>query len=177
MPSIVNEILSKELEEQFTRAGSCLVISFNKLTVKQASDLRNQFRESGVLYKVVKNRLATRAFQSALGLDMSEAFTGKCGVVLADEEKAISAAKLIRDSMRKLRARVPPLVVTGAVIEGQAITGAAASTIADMPDRNTVNAMLASAISGPARALATVIGAVPSGIARALQAKIDKEAG
>ena len=68
----------------------------------------------------------------------------------------------------------PPVVVTGGIIEGEALTGAAAAGIADMPDRDTVNAQLATAISGPARSLASIIQAVAGGMARCIQAKIDQ---
>lgn len=177
MPNIVNKILMSELEEGFKGMGSCIVLNFDKLTVELTNDIRNQLREAGVTYRVVKNRLAIRAFDS-MGLDMSAAFTGKCGVVIAEEEKAISAAKLIREfavkARRALTIKKPPMVVTGGVIEGEAITGDAAASIADMPDKNTVRSMLLSAISGPARGLAACVQGVPGGLTRVLQARVDK---
>lgn len=174
MPNLVNQILMKELEEGFEEMGSCLVMSFDTLTVEQDQELRNKLRDAGVQYKVVKNRLAERALE-ARGLQMGDAFTGKCGVVFAPEEKAIAAAKLVREFAKKIKK--PPVVVTGGVIEGVAVHGAEASTIADMPDRDTVNTQIAIAISGPARSLATVTNAVGGGLARCIQAKIDKEGG
>ena len=59
----------------------------------------------------------------------------------------------------------------------RAFTGAAAATLADLPDRNTVNTMIVTAISGPARSIATVVSAVAGGLARCIQAKIDKGEG
>ena len=43
------------------------------------------------------------------------------------------------------------------------------------PDRQTVNAQIVRALSGPARSLATVVGAVTSGLARCIQARIDSK--
>lgn len=176
MPNIVNEMLYSELEQDFRDMGSCIVLSFDKLTVAQDEGLRKELRDAGVHYKVVKNRLATRALQSVASLDLTEAFQGKCGVVVAPEEKAISAAKIVREVMKTHR-KAPPVRVTGGVIEGEAIVGAQAEFIADMPDRPTVNTQIATAISGPARSLATVVNAVGAGLARCIQAKIDKAAG
>lgn len=175
MPSMVNELLHRELEQDFQSAGSCLVLSFDKLTVAEVSDLRGKFREAGVSYKVVKNRLAALAAQKVANVDISDAFKGKCGVVFAPDEDAISAAKIVREAM-KAKKKDPPLVVTGGIIEGEAITGAAASSIADMPDRHTVRGMLASTIIAPARSLATALNGVGGGMARCIQAKIDKGA-
>ena len=150
MPNIVNEILLEQLEKDIKDAGSCLVVSFDRLSVAEVSDLRNQLRDSGVEYQVVKNRLAAKAFKTSLDLDMAAAFTGKCGVVTAVAEGAIGAAKIVREATRKQKD--PKIVVTGAVIEGEAILGEAAVGVADMPDRDTVNAQIAIAISGLARA-------------------------
>ena len=178
MPNIVNNILMSELEQDLENMGSCIVLNFDKLTVALTQDIRNQFREAGVKYTVVKNRLAVRAFAER-GLDLSEAFSGKCGLVIAEEEKAISAAKLVQEfgqvARKALKVKASPLVVTGGVIEGEAITGEAATRIHDMPDKDTVRSMILSAIQGPARGLAACIQGTSSGLARVLQAHSEKD--
>jgi len=178
MPNVVNNILMSELEQDLDSMGSCIVLSFDQLTVALTQDIRNQLREAGVKYTVVKNRLAVRAF-AARGLEMSEAFSGKCGLVIAEEEKAISAAKLVQEfgqkARKQLKIKQPPLFVTGGVIEGEAITGEAATRIHDMPDKNTVRSMMLSAIQGPSRGLAACIQGTSSGLARVLQAHSEKD--
>lgn len=178
MPNIVNNVLLSELQQDIENMGSCIVLEFNQLTVGLTQDIRDQFRDAGVKYTVVKNRLAVRAF-AASGLDMAEAFTGKCGVVIAEEEKAIAAAKLVQEfgqrARKTLKLKRPPLVVTGGVIEGEAITGEAATRIHDMPDKNTVRSMLLSAIQGPARGLAACIQGTHAGLARVVQARSEQD--
>ena len=39
MPNLVNNVLMEELAEGFRDMGSCLVVSFDKLTVAQSSDV------------------------------------------------------------------------------------------------------------------------------------------
>jgi len=178
MPSMVNELLHSELEAEFKEAGSCLILSFDKLTVGDVSDLRGKFREAGVSYKVVKNRLAVKAAKQAIDIDISDAFDGKCGIVFAPEERAISAAKIVREfalkARKALKIKKPPLIVTGGVIEGEAITGAAAAGIADMPDKDTIRSMLLSCIQGPSRSIAACLNGLPAGLARVTQAHIEK---
>ena len=160
MPNIVNEALMEEIERDVREMGSCLIVSFDKLTVAQVQDLRNQFREVGVKYRVIKNRLARKAF-GAMDLDMSEAFVGKCGIVTAPEEGALTAARIIREAHRKLKNK--PAIVTGGVI-------------ADMPDKDTVRGQLVGALAAVPRGLATCLqSAGGGGLARAMQARIDKE--
>lgn len=174
MPNLVNEILLGELEREFESMGSCLVVSFDKLSVECDQEIRRRLGETGVTYRVVKNRLALRALETR-NLDLRDAFRGKCGVVFAPEEKAIAAAKAVREVTNKMKP--VPVVITGGIIEGQAITGAEAAGIADMPDRNTVHGMIATAVSGPARMLATVVNGLAAGLARCIQARIDQDDG
>ena len=174
MPNIVNKMLYQELERDLRDSGSFLFLAFDKLTVDQDQKIRNVLREEGVQYRVVKNRLAAKAMKDFLGVEVRGSLVGKCGVVFAPEEKAISAAKKIREEMKPLKKEAPVSIV-GGVIEGEAILGDAAATIADMPDRNTVNTQIAVAISGPARKMAQMLNAVQSGLARCIQAKLDKD--
>ena len=172
MPNIVNQILLSDLEREFKEMGSCVVVEFGALQPDQDIEIRGQLREAGVRYRVVRNRLAKLAFDG-LGLEMGEAMKGRCGIAVAEKEGAIKAAKILRDWIKKTKDA--PLTIRGGVVEGTTFTGAAAGTIADLPDRDTVNTQLVTAISGPARSLATLFNAVSSGLARCIQAKIDKE--
>jgi len=173
MPNLVNEILLTDLRNEFQKMGSCVVVEFGKLRPAQDIEIRGKLREIGVRYRVVRNRLARRAFAS-LRLDMDESLGGRCAVAIASKEGAIQAAKVLRDWIRKTKDA--PIKIKGGVVEGTAYTGAAAEAIADLPDRNTVNAQIASAISGPARSLASLVSAVAGGLVRCIQARVDKQA-
>lgn len=171
MPNLVNEILLADLRREFQAMGSCVVVEFGKLLPQQDIEIRNELRAVGVQYRVVRSRLAKKAF-AEMQLDLAEAMKGRCGVAIAEKEGAIQAAKILRDWIKKTKDA--PLEIKGGVVEGTAFVGAAAATIADLPDRNTVNTMIVSAISGPARSLATLLSAVGGGLARCIQARIDK---
>ena len=47
------------LTEQFKNAKAAMLVGFKKMTVAKDQELRNQLREAGVSYEVVKNTLAT----------------------------------------------------------------------------------------------------------------------
>ena len=54
----------KDLEalvEQFKNAKAAMLVGFQKMSVAKDQELRNQLREAGVSYEVVKNTLARRA--------------------------------------------------------------------------------------------------------------------
>ncbi|MFT4841622.1 MAG: large subunit ribosomal protein L10 [Planctomycetota bacterium] len=171
MPNLVNQILFSELQADFQKMGSCVVVDVGAVNTGQDIEIRTQLREVGVQYRVVRSRLAKRAFDE-MGLDMGDALKGRCGIAVAEEEGAIGAAKVLRDWIKKQK--VSPIAIKGGVIEGTAFVGAAAAQIAELPDRNTINTMMVCAISGPARGLAGVVNAVAGGLARCIQAKVDK---
>ncbi|MBL8725344.1 MAG: 50S ribosomal protein L10 [Planctomycetes bacterium] len=174
MPNQVNEILLADLRREFTAMGSCVVVEFGKLKPQQDLEIRGQMRDAGVRYRVVRGRLAVKAF-AGLGIDMDAAFSGRCAVAIAKKEGAIQAAKILRDWIKKTKDA--PISIKGGVVEGTAYTGALAATIADLPDRNTVNSMLVGALSGPARSLASLVSAVAGGMARCIQARVDQAGG
>tara|TARA_R110002072_G_scaffold46591_10_gene129133 strand:- start:148845 stop:149366 length:522 start_codon:yes stop_codon:yes gene_type:complete len=171
MPNLVNEILFNDLQNEFQNMGSCVVVDVGAVNPQQDIEIRTQLREAGVNYRVVRSRLAKKAFDN-MGLDMGEALKGRCGIAVAENEGAIGAAKVLRDWIKKNKDS--PIAIKGGVIEGTAFVGAAAAEIAELPDRNTINTMLVCAISGPARGLAGVVNAVAGGLARCIQAKVDK---
>ncbi len=173
MPNLVNKILLADLQREFAKMGSCVVVEFGKLLPKHDIEIRGKLRAAGIRYRVVRSRLATRAFAD-LKLDLGPAMTGRCGVAIAQKEGAIQAAKILRDWIKKTKDA--PLVIKGGVVEGATYTGKLADAIADLPDRNTVNTQIVTAISGPARSLATLVSAVAGGLARCIQAKVDAQA-
>lgn len=171
MPNLVNQILYSELQNDFQNMGSCVVVDVGAVNPQQDIEIRAQLREAGVQYRVVRSRLAKKAF-AEMGLDMSEAMSGRCGIAIAEKEGAIGAAKALRDWIKKNKDS--PIAIKGGVVEGTAFVGKAAAEIAELPDRDTINTKMVMAISGPARGLAGVVNAVAGGLARCIQAKVDK---
>jgi large subunit ribosomal protein L10 len=74
------------LTEQFKNSNTALVIGFNKLTVAKDQELRNQLREIGAKYKVVKNTIAGLATKDEAYGD-PEIYKFKVGIV---EGKVVS---------------------------------------------------------------------------------------
>jgi large subunit ribosomal protein L10 len=49
------------LTEQLNKAKSAMIVSFNKLTVNKDQEFRNQLRDAGAKYQVIKNTIARLA--------------------------------------------------------------------------------------------------------------------
>src|ERR1041385_1439029 len=76
----------KDLEalvEQFKNAKAAMVVGFQKMSVAKDQELRNQLREAGVSYEVVKNTLARIASQGTELEQAAEHFKGVTAVALS----------------------------------------------------------------------------------------------
>src|SRR4029079_6552099 len=71
------------LTEQFQNAKAAMVVGFQKMTVAKDQELRNQLRESGVSYEVVKNTLARKAAVGTPFEAAQEHFKGVTAVALS----------------------------------------------------------------------------------------------
>ncbi|MGH9427511.1 MAG: 50S ribosomal protein L10, partial [Terriglobia bacterium] len=90
------EQIVTEVTEVVSRARGMFFTDFSGLTVEQATELRREFRKSGVEYRVVKNTLIQKALESATGYDkVYDKLTGPTGVAFAFDDP-VAPAKIIR---------------------------------------------------------------------------------
>jgi large subunit ribosomal protein L10 len=174
MPNLVNRLLDKEYKNAFGAARGMVIVSVSGQTMEQNETFRDQLAEKGVKMRVVRNALARRVLADR-GFEVgSAAFTGTVAICYGDAESAIHAAKLLSKPDAK---KIGKLVVRGGVLEDQFLGAKDTLALADVPDKNTLRARLVGCIQGPSRALATLINANQSGLARVLQAHSDKQGG
>lgn len=172
MPNIVNKMVVRELENEFKDAEGMVLVAFSGLSVEESDGLRGKLAEKNVNFKMVRNSLAKRVLADRnITFPDEGALKGNTGVAYGDAEAAVDAAKIFNDKEVRKAGKV---AFKGAVLEGNALDAKGAKALADLPDRATLHAMLLGCIAGPARGLATVINAVPSSVARVIQAHADE---
>lgn len=172
MVSTLNKWIVKEYQELLSE-NEVVVLGMDQVTVEEAEDVRNRVRETGAQVLVTKNRLAKVALKES-GIEMpSDAFDGTCALLVGSVENTIAAAKAI-DSVWK-KASDKKISFRAAWFDGSMMDASQAPAIAKMPDKQTLRGMLAGAIAGPARMLATVLQEVPASTARVIKARADEE--
>lgn len=171
MPNLVNQMVIRELTQEFAECEGMIAVSFGGLTVKRTEELRGKVAEKGASFRMVRNSLARRVFAER-GIEMpAEALKGNTGIAYGDTESIIGAAKVFADKDVKKEKLVE---FKGGFLDGQSLDAQGAAAVADLPDRDTANAMLLGVISAPARGLAQVLNGLPSSTVRVLQARVDK---
>ncbi|HNQ97896.1 MAG TPA: 50S ribosomal protein L10, partial [Treponemataceae bacterium] len=85
-----------DIKTRFETVTDYIFTEYRGLSVEQISALRDQLREKGCTYKVVKNNFARIAFEELNKGDVSSFFVGPTAVALPTEE-ANTAAKVLFD--------------------------------------------------------------------------------
>lgn len=92
------DALAKELEN----AQSIVFADYKGLTVEQDTEMRAEFRNKNLTYKVVKNSISSRAFDK-LGIEgLDETLTGPTAIAYSNDD-VVLAPRLVREFSEKFR--------------------------------------------------------------------------
>lgn len=153
------------LTEQFNNAKSAIVLSFNKLTVEQDQQFRNELRETGATYRVVKNTLARRAVEGTPFEDAREHFTGVTSIAWTESDP-VDLSKVIS---KYIKEKSEIFEFKTGVVDGKVVTIEEVKAIADLPSKEELISKLLFLLKAPAQRVATVLNAVPRDLAIVLQ--------
>ena len=154
----------KDLEaliEQFKNAKAAMVVGFQKMTVAKDQELRNQLREAGVSYEVVKNTLARRASEGTALEAAAEHFKGVTAIALSNGDP-VGLSKAIS---KFTKANPEIFTFKAGVVEGKVVALNDVEAIATLPSKEELIAKIMFLINCQAQRLATVISAVPRNLA------------
>jgi large subunit ribosomal protein L10 len=149
------------LTEQFKNAKAAMVVGFQKMTVAKDQELRNQLREAGISYEVVKNTLARRASEGTALEAAAEHFKGVTAVALSGGDP-VSLSKAIS---KFTKANPDVFTFKAGVVEGKVVALRDVEAIATLPSKEELISKIMFLINCQAQRLATVISAVPRNLA------------
>ena len=171
MPNVVTEMLTRDLTDTFSSAEGMIFVSYQGLSMPENEALRNAIAEkSGATFRVVRNKLAQRVLTEQ-GYDLpTDVLKGNVAVISGTTEATIGAAKILTEPKLKKAGKVQ---VKAGMLEGKVLGASDAAALADVPDQDTLRAMMLGVISGPARSLASLVAAPGGALARVIQAHVD----
>jgi large subunit ribosomal protein L10 len=159
------EAIVAEVAERASRAVAMYFADFAKLTVAEETDLRREFRKSGVEYTVVKNTLARKALEKLSGYDrVFDKLVGPTGIAFSYDDPS-APAKIIK----KFSEKSGKFQLKAAVVEKQIYDGSKLGQLASMPTRKEVVASILGSLQSP---ISGVVGAI-NAVARDLVSVID----
>ncbi len=161
----------EKLTELVKDAKSSTMTDFSGLKVAELDDLRNQLREVGGEYRVIKNRLFKLAL-GPLGLDEdpSSYLTGPTGVVIAHEDP-FRPAKVIVDFSKKSK----HLTIKGAIIGNRVLTEEQLQAVAKIPSQEVLLGLVVGAVQAPLSGFVCTLSGVLSKFVNVLREIADKK--
>jgi large subunit ribosomal protein L10 len=149
------------LTESLQNAKSAMVVSFSKLTVNKDIEFRNNLREAGARYQVVKNTLARIAAKDTQFEQVSEHFKGVTAIAWTENDPVIlskAISKFMKDNADIYTFK------TG-VVDGRLVDLKTVQSIASLPSKEELISKLLYVLNAQAQRIVTVISAVPRDLA------------
>lgn len=149
------------LTEKLQGSKSAMVVSFSKATVNKDQEFRNQLREAGANYQVVKNTLARIAVKGTAFEEAGEYFKGVTALAWTDSDPVIlskAISKFIKENSEVYSFKA-------GIVDGRVVNLAQVQSIASLPSKEELIAKLLFVINAQAQRIVTVINAVPRNLA------------
>ena len=135
-----------EIAEKTKNASAMVLFEYQGLTVEETNELRRALKESDSEFKIYKNTLVKRAFDS-LKIDLDEDLKGPKAMAFGTD--AVAPVKVLYDFAKKH----PALVVKAGLIDGEKTDEAKLLELSKLPSRDGLLTMLASGLIYPLKSL------------------------
>lgn len=159
------------LAEQLQNSKSAMIVSFNKLTVSKDQEFRNQLREAGAKYQVVKNTIARLAVKGTPYEDASEHFKGVTAIAWTENDPVV----LSKAVSKFVKSNADFYTFKAGIVEGKVVNLAQVEAIASLPSKEELISQLLYVINAQAQRIVTVINAVPRDLASVIKQIGDKK--
>lgn len=161
------------LTEQFKNASAAMLVGFKGLTVPKDQELRNQLREAGISYSVVKNTLARKAAVGTALEPAVEQFKGVTAVALSGGDPVILSKAITKFT----KANPDVFTFKAGIVEGRVMALRDVEAIASLPSKEELLSKIMFLVNCQAQRLATVTNAVVRNLVVVMdQVRAQKEA-
>ena len=140
------------IAEDIKDAQSVVLVDYRGLTVAQDTELRKQFREAGVIYKVCKNTMMKRAFEGTDFAGLDEYLEGPSAMAVSKED-ATAPARILCNFAKT----ADKLELKAGVVEGTVYDVAGLTELAQIPSREVLLSRLLGSMQSPIANFARVI--------------------
>jgi large subunit ribosomal protein L10 len=134
--------------KKFQDAKSIFLADFRGIDVAMVTELRKQFRDAGVEYRVIKNTLAKRSFANAGITGLDDQLVGPTAFAYSNTSATLPI-KVIQEFNKKNEKNKITLSVKGCLFEGKVFPPEQAQALASLPTREELIAQLLGALQSP----------------------------
>ncbi len=172
MSKVMKAAIVDYLAGEFEDADSAIVVGAGKLTVEEAQNLRNLFREEDIRFVFVKNRLARVALDRVGMGDLGSVLNGPSAIAVGGEG-AIAISKIVMEQKKTMKT----LRVLGGIMDGTVIDEDGVKVLSNTPGRKELQAMAMQGFFGPVSDFAKSMDDLLTEVHGLVEAFHDKQAG
>lgn len=141
------------LADRLKSSTAAVFVDYKGINVAQDTALRNQFREAGVDYTVVKNTL-TRFAANKLGYsEFDELLNGTTSLATTTDDP-IAPARIVSEFAKKNKDLIK---IKGGLIEGKVLSANELYAFGELPSKNALVAQVLGTFLAPITSLAVVL--------------------
>lgn len=146
-----------EITEALKNAATGVLVDYRGLTVEEDTKLRNQLREAGVNYFVVKNTLL-RLAANQVGLEELDSILHG-PTALAVSEDPVAPAKILFDYAKQN----DKMEIKSGFMDGKVMSMDELTTLAKTPSKETLIAKIMGSLNAPASNLVRLLNTIVEG--------------
>ncbi|MDD5289071.1 MAG: 50S ribosomal protein L10 [Dehalococcoidales bacterium] len=162
-----------KLEKEFAKASIGILTDYRGLKTPEINSLRRKLQDVDGDYKVVKNTLARKAAEKLSRSEVTGPFEGPIAIALGYGDIS-QLAKTFTDHVRVSKMT---LNVKGGFLSDRLLTAAEITTLATLPPKEILIAMVVGGIKSPLYMLAGALSGPIRGLQNVLQARIKQMEG
>lgn len=134
-----------EITDKLQKSASAVVVDYRGLTVEEVTELRKQFREAGVEYKVYKNTLVRRAAKELGISELNDELLVGPNAIAFGYEDPVAPARIISNFIKTH----PKLELKMGIVEGEFYDKDKIEELSQIPSREVLIAKLLGSLKAP----------------------------
>ena len=167
----VKKLVVMDLKAKMEKSKGMVFYDYRGLTVLEVTELRNKFREAGVEYHVIKNSMLKRAADLLKITGLDEHLAGPTAVAFGFSDP-VAPAKVLVEFVKKLKKTTE---IKSGILDGKVISVAAVNSLAELPSRQQLLALLAGTLNAPVATFARSLSGIIAKLGYALNAVIEQK--
>jgi len=159
------ETLVADMKDRLNNAQAAFLVDYQGLDVETLNILRNELRQTGSEFQVVKNRLVKLACQDTETESLKEHFVGPCALTIAHDDVVAPAKVLVDFSKNQKNLELKVGQISGRMMDANAI-----KRLAELPGRDVLLAQTLSAMKEVPTSFVRVLNGVVVSLLNVLKA-------
>ena len=172
MPTQKKIQMVEELTNEFKDSALIVAAQYRGLTVAQMTGLRAALRNSGSHFRVSKNTLGRIAADNAGKPHVKEILEGPVGLLTSSGDPAAAARALVDYVTEN---RLEAVKIVGGALDGTLLSGDRVEELAKLPSREEMVSRLLGQMNAPIAGLVTVLSGPVRALATVLQRYVEKQ--